>query len=208
VRVQLDSSGLWEWDEYALPCEITDLPSTKGLTPWMKRWIDLGPDEVLRALSMECASIRDPRAARFRDVLLEFRPFALAHDEERWYLRLNCRNDDGTRQGTVYIESPLDPAILEKCLADHDLGGHELMREFYSQFHGVRYQPFLSGNFERPEEWKPLRALDWDEDEFGSEYISVLREWFDALILYTTLGGDMVIRTPCPSSSDKLPAVP
>ena len=160
----------------------------------MKRWIGRDPDEILRTLSMEWASIRHASVARFRDVVLKFRPFALACGDGHWYLGLIRRDGEVHYDGTVYIESPLHPAVLEKCLTDQDLGRLDLMREFYTYFHGVRDRPVSAGNFERPEEWRSLRGLGWDEDEFGEEYSSILGEWFDALILYTTLGGDMVLR--------------
>ena len=194
MRVQIDPSGQWGWDEYALPCKFTDLPSTEGLTPWMKRWIGRDAAEIIGTLSMEWASIRYPSVARFRDVLLKFRPFALAQDGTQWYLGLNRRDEDEDRDGTVYIEAPLHPVVLEKCLANQDLAGFDLIREFYTHFHGVRERPVSAGNFERPEEWQPFRALGWEEDDFEPEFRPMIREWFDALILHTTLGGDMVLR--------------
>ena len=96
---------------------------------------------------------------------------------------------------TVYIEPPLQTEDLENCLALHGLGDHDLIREFYTYFHGVRsYGPLYAGNFDRPEEWTSLRDLGWDENEFCEEYRTTSKEWLDALILYTTSTGDMVIR--------------
>jgi hypothetical protein len=184
------------WDEYALPCVTGEIPANaaKSLTRWMKRWVELKPDQIIETLTTEWASIRDPRVARFRDVILEGRPFALAHGGTRWYLALERHFPEYDRR-TVYIEPPLQPEDLENCLALHGLGDHDLMREFYTYFHGLRESgPVYAGDFERPEEWKSLRGLGWDENEFSEEYRTTSKEWLDALILYTTSGGDMVIR--------------
>jgi len=165
----------------------------KELAPWMKRWIGLDPDEIRRTLSREWASIRYPSVARFRDVILSFRPFAIAHDGYRWYLGLN-RADDGEDDRTIYIEAPLDPVVLDECLSNHGAGGHDLMREFYTHFHGVRNRPVFAGNFERPEEWQRFQDLHWEEDRMDEEFKSTIIKWYDALILYTTSTGDMVLR--------------
>jgi hypothetical protein len=204
MRVDVDPLGQWWWVQFALPCKISDLPSgeelpppslNKELTPWMERWIGRGPDEIRRSLSMEWAGIRESSVARFRDVILKYRPFALAHDGTRWYLGLNRGHEEGFDvDDAVYIESPLEPAVLEKCLADHGLDGSPVIREFYKHFNGLRDEPIHAGNFERPEEWRPFRALGWDEDGFPEEHRSTAIEWFDALIIYTTACGDMVLR--------------
>ena len=59
MRAERDSDGRRKWDEYAIPCEITDLATTEGLTPdeAMGR---ASPDEIIRTLSMDWASIRHP----------------------------------------------------------------------------------------------------------------------------------------------------
>jgi hypothetical protein len=181
-------------DEYSLPCKIADLSSTDGLTPWMRRWLDHDADEIHRALSAEWAGVRHPSVGGFCDVVLKFHPFALAHHKRRWYLAL--KHPDTERmvaEGTLYVESPLDPAALEKCLADHDLAGHDVMREFYTYFNGLREMPGHSGNFERLAEWSSLRDIGWDENEFDDEYQSFSKEWLDDIIVYTTLVGDMVL---------------
>ena len=156
MRAERDSDGRRKWDEWGIPCEITDLATTEGLAPWMKRWVGRAPDEIIRTLSMDWASIRHPSVARFRDIVLKFRPFALARDANRWYLGVNRRNDEEGRDGTLYIESPLDPAVLEKCLAENHLEGDDVIREFFTHFHGVRDRPTYAENFERPEEWEPF----------------------------------------------------
>jgi hypothetical protein len=184
------------WDEYALPCVTAEMPThaAESLTGWMKRWIELDPDQIIETLTTEWAGIRDPRVARFRDVILKGRPFALAYGDARWSLALERRCPDFDRR-TVYIEPPLQPDELERCLALQGLTDHALMREFYKYFGGLReFGPLSSGNFELPEEWTSLREIGWDEDEFSEEYRTTSKEWLDALILYTTSTGDMVIR--------------
>lgn len=114
------------------------------------QWIVQDADEIVRVLSMDWGGIRNPSVARFRDVILKFRPFALACDDARWYVALNRRNEE--YEGTVYLGEPTRPADLEKCLATHGLAGHELMREFYSHFAELRTVPLQAGNFERPKE--------------------------------------------------------
>jgi hypothetical protein len=95
--------------------------------------------------------------------------------------------------GTLFLESPLEPAVLEQCLARQHLEGHDSIREFCTCFPGIRQRPRHSGNFERPEEWEAFRALQWEEDAFEPGCQPMIREWFDALILYTTSTGDMVL---------------
>ncbi len=69
------------------------------------------------------------------------------------------------------------------------------MREFSSTFGGLRnHGPLYSGNFERPEEWTSLRGLGWDQESFTEECRATSEESLDALILYTTACGDMVLR--------------
>jgi hypothetical protein len=129
MRVRRDLSGEWMWDECELPCAITDLPPNEVLSPWMRRWIGRDPEEIVRTLATEWAGIRDPGVARFRDVVLTFRPFALARDDQRCYLGLKRPSEDGeTLDGTLFLESPLEPAVLEKCLAGQHLEGHESIR--------------------------------------------------------------------------------
>jgi hypothetical protein len=186
------------WDEYEVPCVTGEIPAhaAKSLTRWMKRWIELEADQIIEILTMEWANIRDPRVARFRDVILKGRPCALATDGTRWSLALErlCPEFYFDRR-TVYIEAPLQPEDLEMCLAQQGLRDHALMREFYTYFHGLRESgPVYAGNSERPEEWKSLWGIGWDENEFCEEYRTTSKEWLDALILYTTSTGDMVIR--------------
>jgi hypothetical protein len=193
MRIEIPNYDGRGWDEYALPSETIDLPRTQGLPPWIKQWIGLDPDEITRMLAMEWARVRYPEVASFRDVVLKFRPFALARDDQRSYLALERGSEEFDR-GTVYIEAPLAPADLERCLALHNLTGDDLMRDFYTNFHGLRDRPLYSGNFERPEEWTSLRGIGWDEMDFTADYRSTSERWLDALILYTTLTGDMVLR--------------
>lgn len=68
------------------------------------------------------------------------------------------------------------------------------LNQFYRHFNGLWDRPGYAGNFERPAEWRSLRDLGWDENEFLDEYQSMSSEWLDDPILYTTLGGDMVVR--------------
>ncbi len=193
MRIEIPGYEGRGWDEYALPSETIDLPRTQDLPPWIKQWIGLDPDEITRMLAMEWARVRYPEVASFRDVVLRFRPFALARDDQRWYLALE-RGSGEFERGTIYVESPLEPGELESCLASQNLADDDLMRDFYAHFHGLMNRPLYSGNFERPEEWKSLRGIGWDELDFRAEYRSTSEKWLDALILYTTLDGDMVLR--------------
>ncbi len=184
------------WDEYALPCVTAEMPThaAKSLTRWMKRWIELDSDQIIETLTTEWAGIRDLRVTRFRDVILKGRPFALAYGDARWSLALERHCPDFDRR-TVYIEPPLQPEDLERYLALQGLKDHALMREFYTYFGGLRqFGPLYAGNFERPEEWTSLRGIGWDENSFCEESWDTDADWLDALILYTTISGDMVIR--------------
>ncbi len=184
------------WDEYSLPCVIGDIPphAADSLTPWMRRWIGLGPDEIRQELASEWASLREPLVSRFRDVVLRSRPSVLANEGARWYLALKRAREDFVPD-TLYLESPLPPDDLERCLKLHRVQGHDSMREFSSTFGGLRnHGPLYSGNFERPEEWTSLRGLGWDQESFTEECRATSEESLDALILYTTACGDMVLR--------------
>ncbi len=144
--------------------------------------------------STEWAGIRHPSVAHFRDVVLKFRPFALARDGMRWYLALNRRDEEEERYGKLYIESPLRAAVLESCLADRGLAGFDVIREFYTHFNGLRQEPIIAGNFEQVEEWSSLRDIGWDEESFDPEYEAMSAEWLDGLIIFTTRSGDMIVR--------------
>ena len=69
--------------------------SNRSGTPWMKRWLDHDADEIHRALTAEWSDIRHPSVGRFREVVLTFHPFALAHHEGRWYLSLKHPSEAG-----------------------------------------------------------------------------------------------------------------
>jgi hypothetical protein len=193
MRIEIPNYPGQGWDEYALPSETVDLPRTQELPPWISRWAGLEPDEITPTLTSEWARIRYPEVASIRDVILRFRPFALARDDDRWYLALE-RGSEPFERGTIYLEAPLQPEDLEQCLARHDLTGDDRMRDFYTSIHGLRNEPLYSGNFERPEEWTSLRGIGWDEMEFLKEYRTTSAEWLDAIIIYTTRTGDMVLR--------------
>jgi hypothetical protein len=178
------------YEEFRFPFCPGEAPLTPAPSPWIRQFFGLDAIEVNRILAEERANIQHPSLKRFRDRILLFQAFALAHDYKRWSVGMI-----NGQWNFLYLPSPLDLITLANIISSYNFIEHELILDFYTYFYGIRNGPADYGiaKFHFPEHWDFFESYGWEDEikRFDPD-----RRWARSLIIYSDGMGNTVLLSP------------
>lgn len=171
----------------------------KSLHPWLRQMVGNTPDGVRTIVEKRWSSISHDSLHALKTRLLEFTPRGIVvYEGEAWLVMerpLPLHKREGQARDITLLAPPPDAGAVTRGLDRFKFADSPLFREFVENFGSLRESiPNYAGDFRVPKEWESLYDY-WGEDE-GMGYGKWYTEWSNALVLYVSLSGDMLLLHP------------
>lgn len=167
--------------EYTLPAAIE--PSTLAvLHPWLREIASRDPDDAHATLEARWNGLQNDSLLQMRDYLLDCRPSSLVLTGAGGWLSCVDR-----RGGINLVSPPLDGDAIDQQRSRWHLENSPLLADLLTNFGGLR-EDFAPGGgyFIDDQNWEGVT-------ESWMEAIEGHSEWKDALIIFTSRGGDKLL---------------
>jgi hypothetical protein len=167
-----------------LPAQI-EASSLAVLHPWLRQLAGLDPSGAHAAVEARWAGLRDPALCRLRDTILDGKTASIIlTGPDAWLL---CVHENG---GINLVAPPMEKESVKARLAACGMQRVPLVADFLENFGGLREDLAPGGGYLiREEEWQVVNEPFMEEVEGYSA-------WKDALIIFTSRGGDVLLVHP------------
>ncbi len=167
--------------EYPLPMDVWP-PTFAAIHPWLKEIAVLDPDDARARLAARWNELQNDAFQQMRDYLLECHPTSLVFTGTRGWLL--CVDQ---HKALNLVAPPTDCDVINRRLSQWHFDGHPMLTELLLAFGGLR-EDFAPGGgcFIADEEWEGVTE-SWMKEIEGYP------EWKDAIIVYSSRGGDKLL---------------
>jgi len=167
--------------EYPLPVDV-ELPTFAAIHPWLRGIASLDPDDARSSLAARWNGLRSDSLLSIRDYFLNCETTSLVLTGARGWLL--CVDQHAAMN---LVAAPLDYDLINQQRSQRHLDDHLLLAEFLVNFGGLR-EDFAPGGgyFIDDQKWEGVT-------ESWMEVIDGYPKWKDALIIFSSRGGDKLL---------------